>query len=98
MVQSPIDQLLKPVSKFIHQEFTGGIAALNSTQILIYHNPAKDQVIITGLPANTAIRLTDITGKTLQEMVTINGNNKISLAGLSPGTYLLCSSYGNKGL
>ncbi|WAC14955.1 Na+/H+ antiporter NhaA [Dyadobacter pollutisoli] len=25
MPQSPIDQILKPVSKFIHQEFTGGI-------------------------------------------------------------------------
>jgi len=33
MPKSPIDQLLKPVSKFIHQEFTGGIILFASVVI-----------------------------------------------------------------
>jgi CubicO group peptidase (beta-lactamase class C family) len=73
-----------------------GIAAINTPAMLIFPNPAKDQVMITGLPVNTAIRLTDITGKVLQEMVIVNGNNRVSLAGLSPGTYLLSSTFGTK--
>jgi NhaA family Na+:H+ antiporter len=35
MPESPIDQLLKPVSKFIHQEFTGGIILFASVVIAI---------------------------------------------------------------
>lgn len=35
MVTSPIDHLLKPVSKFIHQEFTGGIVLFISVVIAI---------------------------------------------------------------
>jgi len=35
MPESPIDQLLKPVSKFIHQEFTGGIILFASVMIAI---------------------------------------------------------------
>lgn len=35
MTKSPIDQLLKPVSKFIHQEFTGGIILFISVIIAI---------------------------------------------------------------
>lgn len=35
MPASPIDQLLKPVSKFIHQEFTGGIILFASVLIAI---------------------------------------------------------------
>lgn len=35
MAQSPIEQLLRPVSKFIHQEFTGGIVLFVSVVIAI---------------------------------------------------------------
>ncbi|HEX5025901.1 MAG TPA: Na+/H+ antiporter NhaA, partial [Agriterribacter sp.] len=35
MTKSPIDQLLKPVSRFIHQEFTGGIILFCSVVIAI---------------------------------------------------------------
>jgi len=73
-----------------------GIAAINTPELLIYPNPAKDQVTISGLPVNTTVRLTDITGKILQEMVTGNGSNKINVAGLPQGTYLICSPYGTR--
>ncbi|SKA32648.1 sodium/proton antiporter, NhaA family [Chitinophaga eiseniae] len=36
MSKSPIDQILKPVSKFIHQEFTGGIILFISVIIAIF--------------------------------------------------------------
>ncbi|WP_126246126.1 Na+/H+ antiporter NhaA [Chitinophaga rhizosphaerae] len=36
MAKSPIDQLLKPVSRFIHQEFTGGIILFASVVIAIF--------------------------------------------------------------
>lgn len=36
MVKSPIDQILKPVSKFIHQEFTGGVVLFVSVIIAIF--------------------------------------------------------------
>ncbi|PWV51691.1 Na+/H+ antiporter NhaA [Chitinophaga sp. S165] len=35
MAKSPIDQILRPVSKFIHQEFTGGIVLFVSVVIAI---------------------------------------------------------------
>lgn len=35
MAQSPIDHILKPVSKFVHQEFTGGIVLFVSVVVAI---------------------------------------------------------------
>jgi len=58
----------------------------------VYPNPAKNKVIISGkLNSGTIIRLTDISGRSLKEIITnaSSGSLEFILPSLPPGIYLL---------
>jgi hypothetical protein len=56
---------------------------------VIYPNPARQQISITGIEAGTEIRLLDYTGRLISSKTAHQGANVISLQGVSAGTYLL---------
>jgi len=63
-----------------------------NTQISVFPNPAKDRVIINGnLKAGTIIKLTDMNGKAIKEIITNASSSslKFTLPSLPPGIYLL---------
>ena len=60
----------------------------------VYPNPASDVINISGLPMNSEIQLTDLTGKLLMEQVATNSILTLEIHGLQPGVYVLRSSYG----
>jgi hypothetical protein len=62
------------------------------TPFSVYPNPAKNKVIISGkLNAGTTIRLTDISGRSLKEIITnaSSGSLEFILPSLPPGIYLI---------
>lgn len=73
-----------------------GIADVNTPQMLIYPNPATEQVIISGLPCSTTITLMDITGKEISKTLTTHNPAVIEVSKLIPGVYLLHSPFGTK--
>ena len=63
-----------------------------NTQISVFPNPAKDRVTINGhVKAGTVIKLTDMNGKAIKELITNASSSslKFALPSLPPGIYLL---------
>jgi hypothetical protein len=60
----------------------------NGSSILVYPNPAKDEVYIQ-CQENTEIQITDLNGRILNKIITTDKNSKISLSGFPKGIYIL---------
>jgi len=63
-----------------------------ATPFTVFPNPAKDKITINGkLNKGTSIRLIDINGKTIKEIITNTSLNflELQLPSLSPGIYIL---------
>ena len=63
-----------------------------NTHFSVYPNPAKDKITINGkLNAGTIIKLTDLSGRSIKEIITNASLSSIEVAlpSLSPGIYLL---------
>jgi sugar lactone lactonase YvrE len=71
---------------------TGVIGMTGSTpHIVVSPNPFINQVTVSGLDQTDKIRVYDIIGRPLSELmnVTANGSQTLTINGLSPGIYLL---------
>ena len=65
-----------------------GIATAQANELSIYPNPAKDQLHVNGVEANTIIRIYDMTGKVvLQQNAT--ENTIINVSELNRGVYVV---------
>ncbi|MBX9450190.1 MAG: T9SS type A sorting domain-containing protein [Taibaiella sp.] len=65
----------------------------------LYPNPTREHVTVSGLPPRTVVRITDISGKLLLETATGTGNTtELNLGALTPGIYLLHTSFGTRKL
>lgn len=71
----------------------GSTAAVHSVvgpTIKIWPNPAGEYVAFDMQEAlNGHVRVTDISGRVMAEQPLVQGNNQISLAGVSPGMYII---------
>ena len=70
------------------------------TNIIFYPNPASEYFKITGLEIDidTTIELLDLGGGIFKQSVNVNSEGKISLEGISSGTYLIRLLKGNKSI
>lgn len=63
-----------------------------SEKFSVYPNPTSCDINIFGLPVNSEIRISDLTGKLLLTQKTSNTLTKIDIRHLQPGIYILMSS------
>jgi len=68
----------------IKRAFIGGVA-----NIVVYPNPAKDEVVVQGLSGGGAVILYDAAGRVVLQRVFAGGSLTLSLGGLPGGVYHL---------
>jgi PKD repeat protein len=67
-----------------------GISKLNkNTGLLVYPNPAKNELTIEGASAGTSIMITDLLGKTVLYQVQTENKSTFDISNLSPGIYVV---------
>lgn len=63
---------------------------MQQVQVLAYPNPFEDQFTISGLKENANVTLSDISGRTIRQYITVSNNIMINgLGNLKPGVYFL---------
>lgn len=70
-------------------ECTLAVANYQQTAVVIYPNPANDEINISGLDGAQTIRLYDVTGKLLKSKVSNSLSTQLNLKNLSEGIYIL---------
>jgi len=76
----------------VNVSFPTGIVQNNSSEkFSVYPNPASYDINISGLPINSEIRISDLTGKLLLTQKTLNTLTKIDIQQLQQGIYILSS-------
>ena len=65
-----------------------GLATAQATELSIYPNPAKDQLHVNGVEANTIILIYDMTGKVVMQQ-TATENTIINVSELNRGVYVV---------
>lgn len=63
--------------------FTGNVT------ISVYPNPVQNHVTVSGLTGKTVLKLTDMTGRVLQTIISNNPTERINVSGLIKGIYNL---------
>ena len=81
----------------IRVSFPAGTADIKSNPTFnVFPNPASDKITVSGLPVNTEIQITDLTGKLLSTMRALKNATMIDVSSLPKGVYLLRSAFGVK--
>jgi len=62
----------------------------------VYPNPTSDILFVSGIPDNSEIFITDITGKLLRSITTSDTETMIDLRSFPKGIYILKTRYGSK--
>lgn len=75
---------------------TGIVDVKSSDNFTVYPNPTVDAININGLPVNSEIQISDLTGKLLMTQKTVNNLTKVDIGMLSKGIYILRSAKGIK--
>ena len=70
---------------------TGIPVQSKTTELLVYPNPAKDQLTIEGNIPGATLVITDLLGKTVLTKVQNETNSVIDISNLSPGIYIVRS-------
>ncbi|MBR5028132.1 MAG: T9SS type A sorting domain-containing protein, partial [Bacteroidales bacterium] len=65
-----------------------GIATAQAAELSVYPNPAKDELHVNGVEANTIIRIYDMTGKVVMQQ-TATDNTTINISELNRGVYVV---------
>lgn len=65
------------------------VAITKERAVLIYPNPARNHITVSGLSGKNIIRLTDINGRILQIIISNNPTERINVSGLIKGIYNL---------
>ena len=71
-----------------------GTIAFDETGISVYPNPASGNITIDGLPVNSEIQISDISGKIILNEKTGSGITTIDISQFPKGVYLLMTSKG----
>ncbi|MBL0341860.1 MAG: T9SS type A sorting domain-containing protein [Bacteroidetes bacterium] len=64
--------------------------------LVLTPNPATDHLTIDGLPVNSKIQISDLTGKIVIEAMTRNKNTLLDISKLPEGVYFLQTENGVK--
>ena len=75
---------------------TGTAEKQPNDNFTVYPNPTSDAINISGLPANSEIQISDLTGKLVMIQKTVNNPAKVDIRTLPQGIYILRSAYGVK--
>lgn len=70
------------------------IKEMESLQIALYPNPAKDVVTLSGVE-NSTITIFDVTGKMMEQLQSVSPTQTINVANYSEGLYLIQIMNGN---
>jgi hypothetical protein len=62
---------------------------ISASQVKIYPNPAKDQLIIEAAKAGSTISVFNMVGQQVYEAKTLNGNKVVDVSGLPIGNYIV---------
>jgi hypothetical protein len=68
---------------------SSGLETLNNTKVIVYPNPAKDQMTIAAGMKMNRIELVTVTGQTMFTQIVNNNTTNIQLAGVSSGMYFV---------
>ncbi|PQJ13124.1 hypothetical protein CJD36_005110 [Flavipsychrobacter stenotrophus] len=66
-----------------------GVPSVSLANVIIYPNPAADEVIINGLNSQTRYRVLNVSGVVMLNGVFDKGDNAVSLSKLASGLYIL---------
>ncbi|AOW20129.1 T9SS type A sorting domain-containing protein [Urechidicola croceus] len=79
-----------PATEIIIQASTAGLEDLNADIITMYPNPVSDKLIINNnlLDVDSLI-ITDVTGRTVKELVDLKGVQSLIVSDLPSGLYIL---------
>lgn len=73
--------ILDPATASVNEQWQDGVS--------IYPNPTKDVIYLDNIIQGTKITLLDVTGKKINEIVSYDRNEKLSLESLKPGVYFI---------
>ncbi len=103
----PVTYTISSVGDFFDADMTNNEATLivtfgapvsinemGSLQIVVYPNPAKDFVTLTGVE-NSTIAIFDVTGKMMEKLETVSPTQTINVANYAEGLYLIQIMNGN---
>jgi hypothetical protein len=74
---------------------TSGIEEVGANSIILYPNPAVDNINIDGLQGGEIIKIIDINGRIISTLTAKSNIQNISVNGLAQGTYLVAIQNGN---
>ncbi|HRG59826.1 MAG TPA: T9SS type A sorting domain-containing protein [Bacteroidia bacterium] len=66
-----------------------GLNNKNNNEISVYPNPAKESISIINLNENSVITITDVSGRVIKQINTMNKTQIIDTTGLNEGVYLI---------
>jgi hypothetical protein len=66
-----------------------GIVQTAQKEVTIFPNPAKEFIAINYLNENSVITITDLSGRVVKQMKSINTNQIISTSDLNDGVYMV---------
>ena len=66
-----------------------GISENNNSEILLYPNPAKDNIILTNLSELAVITLSDLSGRIVKQVKSTGSTQTINTGDLNDGVYLV---------
>ncbi|MEY4602791.1 MAG: hypothetical protein RIT43_83 [Bacteroidota bacterium] len=75
----------------VQPTITTSLTALTEENILIYPNPATEDITISSIGKNTTLFVSDLAGRTILSLETESFNQVIDISELPEGTYLLTS-------
>ena len=70
---------------------TGNVENNSPGKFSVYPNPASDNITISGVPVNSEIQISDLTGKVLVTQKTLNTLTKIDINQFQQGIYIVRS-------
>jgi len=68
---------------------SSGLETLDNSQVIVYPNPAKDQLTIAAGMKMNRIEFVNVTGQTMFTQIVNNNTTNIQLAGVSSGMYFV---------
>lgn len=69
--------------------FPNSVAELNELPVLVYPNPANDEVTVSDVPVGARISVLDLTGKTIQTTMAENETSTINTSMMKSGMYFI---------
>jgi len=76
-------------SKVTNYDYVTGVGSVDDSKILVFPNPALNNINLTGIDINSKIIITDVNGKIIISETANSNTHTINISNLNQGTYFV---------